>query len=98
MARSDFQVRCETGFLTFVGLSHAEYVTRSAARGVTDYDQPAGQQSIADDPRFAVSPARVFDLDRYAFEDDYGVFKIQASLGEGACALRRVEGDAHWLL
>jgi hypothetical protein len=28
-------------------------VTRSAAQGVTDYDQLAGQQFIADDPRFA---------------------------------------------
>jgi len=98
LARSDFKVRRETGFLTIIGLSHAEYMARSAARGVTDYDKPTGEHSIANDPRFGVIPTHVLDLDGHAFEDDCSVFEIQAPLGESACALRRVEGDAHQLL
>jgi len=73
-------------------------MARGAARGVTDYDQPPGKQSVADDPRFAVIPARVLDLDRHALKDDCGILEIQTPLGDGARALRRVEGDAHRLL
>ena len=59
LARSDFKVRRETGFLTIVGLSHAEYVARGAARGVTDYDEPPGEQSIARNRRAAQTLAEV---------------------------------------
>ena len=97
-ARSDFKVRRETGFFTIVGLSHAEYVARCTPRGVTDYNETAGQQAVADDAAFAVVPARVFDFDRDALEDERCVFKVQATIGQRLCALGRVEGDAHWLL
>lgn len=39
LARSDFKVWREAGFLTIVGLSHAEYVARSAPWGIADYDK-----------------------------------------------------------
>src|SRR5437773_1196495 len=37
LARSDFKVRREAGFLTVVGLSHAENVARGPSRGVADH-------------------------------------------------------------
>lgn len=39
LARSDFKVRRETGFLTVVGLSHAEDMARSTSGRVSDYDE-----------------------------------------------------------
>ena len=69
MARSDFKARREAGILMVVGLSHAEYVARSASWGVTDDDHSLRQQSIAGNPRLAAIPARVLDLDRRAFDD-----------------------------
>ena len=81
-----------------VGLSHAENVTRCASRRVADDDEAAGQQPVANDAGFAVASARVLDFHRGAFEDDYCVFEIQASISQRACTLGGVEGDAHRLL
>ena len=46
--------------------------------------QPPGQQSIADDPLFAVIPPRVVDLDRNALKDDCDIFEIP-SLARRGC-------------
>ena len=80
MARSDFKVRRETGLFTIVCLSHAEYVTRCTPRGVADYNETPGQQAVANDAAFAVILPRIFDLDRDAFEDDSGIFKVQSAI------------------
>jgi len=53
------------------------------------------QQAEADDASLAVILARVFDLHRNAGKDDCGIREIQAALGAGLVALRRIEGYAH---
>ena len=62
LRRSDFKVRREAGFLTIVSLSHTENVARSASRGVTNYDQTAGQKAVTNDSRFTVVLACVLKL------------------------------------
>ena len=43
-------------------------------------------------------PARVFNLDRNAGENDCGIGKVQAPFRQGLSALGRDPGDAHRLL
>jgi hypothetical protein len=80
LARSDFKVRRETGFFTIVCLSHAEYVSSCAPRGVADYDETAGQQAVTSNATLAVVLAQVLNLDRYAVEDDGRIFEIQPAI------------------
>ena len=54
LGRSDFKVRRETGFLTMVGLSHAENVARSTSRRIADHHQAAREQAVTDDAGFAI--------------------------------------------
>src|SRR5450432_3748416 len=65
-ARSDFEVRCETGLLTGIGLSHAEDVANRATRRVADNHHPAFQGAVANDSSLAIALTSVFDLDRDA--------------------------------
>jgi hypothetical protein len=68
LARSDFKVQRKTGFLTMIGLSHAENMVRSASRRISDHHQAAGKQAVTDDAGLAVVFARVLELDGCAFE------------------------------
>src|SRR6185369_13361781 len=61
--RSDFKVRRETGFLTMVRLSHAEYVAHSTTRCVADYDEAPSEHPVTNDARLTVVLSRIFDLD-----------------------------------
>lgn len=84
--------------LTVICLPHAEDVSVSAARRVTDDYHPAGEHAEKDDSTRTVVPARVFDLDRRPLKDDSSVREIQSALEQGALAFARVEGDAQLLL
>ena len=94
-ARSEPEVRRETGLLTIVCLSHAEDVASRATRGIADYHEPAGQQPEAQDSAFTIVPARILDFDRQALEDNDGVLEIQAPLCERLLALGGIVGYAH---
>jgi hypothetical protein len=98
LAKSDFKVRREAGFFTIVSLSHAEYVARGASLGIADYDEAPEEKTVANDPGLAVFPARVFHLNRGPFEDECGIFEVEATIIERARTLRRIERHAHKLL
>ncbi len=82
LARSDFKIRRETDFFTIVCLSHAEYVTSCASRGVADHDKTAGKHAIANDAALAVVLAQVLNLDGGALEDNGRVPKVQAAISQ----------------
>ena len=94
--RSEPKIRREAGLFTIVGLSHAEYVTVFATRGVADHDNSAVQQAVADDAEFAVILSIINQLDRCAREDEGGILKVQSSLSKGSGALGGVVGDRHY--
>src|SRR5437899_2257015 len=98
LARSDFKVRRKTGFLTMVGLSHAENMARSASRRIADHHQAARNQAVTDDAGLAVMFARVFELDSRAFENNSCIFEVQTAFGKRLRPLDGIEGDAHGLL
>jgi hypothetical protein len=98
LARSDFKVRREAGFLTVIGLSHTENVAGSAPGGVTNHDQTAKQHAVADDSGFTVVFARVLDLHRNALEDSFRVLEVETSVGKCAGTLGRIKGNAPQLL
>jgi len=98
LVRSDFKVRREAGFLTVIGLSHAENVSSCTSYGVADYNQASGEQAVADDPTLSVALARVFDFNCRAVENDGRIFEIQSSIRERTRPLRRIVGNTHWLL
>jgi len=98
LARSDFKVRREGGFLTIVSLSHAENVASRTPQGVADYNEAAGEQAVTNNPALSVVLARVLDLDRSAVENDGRIFEVQTPICERSRSLLRIEGDAHKLL
>jgi hypothetical protein len=75
-ARSDFKVRREALFFTVIGFSHTEDVTTRAPLDVSNHDQASLEMSVTDDPRFAVGFACVFNLNRNASKNCFGVLKI----------------------
>ena len=97
-ARSDFEVRCETGLLTGIGLPHTEDVADRATRRVADDHYSTYQSAVADDSPLTVVPARVFDLDRHACEHKDGIFEVEPAIGKRFLSLGRIEGDTHMLL
>jgi len=98
MARSDFKVRREAGFLTIVGLSLAEYMARGASGGVANHDKATGQPPITDDAGLAIILACVLDFNGGSTEHKRGVFEVEPALSQCRCALGGVEGNAHRLL
>jgi hypothetical protein len=75
-ARSEPKVRCETGLLTIVCLSHAEDVANRATWGVANHYQPARKQAEAENSAFTIVFAFVFDFNRHAPEYRLGVFEV----------------------
>ncbi len=73
-------------------------MTACAALDIPDQYQTPLKMSVADNPRFAVGFARVFNLDRNASENKLGVLEIQASFGQSLSTLGRIEGYSHELL
>jgi len=69
-----------------------------ATRGVANHNDPAVKDAKADDPRLAVIPACVFDLERCARENKCRILEVESTLGKGGCSLPRIECDYHGLL
>src|SRR5450631_48222 len=59
-ARSEFEVRRETGLLTVVGLPHAEDVANRATRRVADDHHSTFQSAVANDPPLTIVLTGVF--------------------------------------
>ncbi len=97
-ARSEPKVRCETGLLTIVCLSHTEDVANRATRGIANYHEPARKQTEAENSAFTIVFALVFDFNRHAFEDYLGVFEVQATFRKCSVALGWVVGDSHLVI
>jgi len=97
-ARSDFKVRRETGLFTGVGLTHAEDVANRTTRRVAHHDDPAAEQSEADDTTLAIVLAKVIDFDGRSSEYELGIFEVEAALDERLLSLGRIVGDAHMVI
>ena len=66
-----------------------------ATRRVAHHDKTFIEQTKADDPRLAIVPALIFNLEGGPREDVSGVFEVQTTLRKGEIALGLVVGDAH---
>jgi len=96
--RSDFKVRRETGFLTMVRLSHAEYVAHSTTRCVADYDEAPSEHPVTNYARLTVVLSRIFDLDSSAFEYHRSILEVESAISDSLGALPPIVGDTHQLL
>jgi hypothetical protein len=97
-ARSEPEERRDTRFLAVIGFPHAKDVAIRATRRVAHPNDPSVKQTEADDSPFAVTPARVLDLESRAGENKCRILKIESALSEGGCSFPSIEGDCHRLL
>jgi len=98
LLKSDFKEQDDARFLTGIGFPHAEYVTGSSARGITDNHQAARQIAEADDSDFTVISAAILNLQGRPLEHMHSVPEIQTSLRQRRASLGWIEGYAHVLL
>jgi hypothetical protein len=85
-------------FFTVIGLSHAEDMTHSATRCVTDDDQATAQKSEADDPQLAVVDSFVLDLSRQAIEDQSSILEVKTAMDQRPVPLGTIVRDTHWII
>ena len=68
-AKSDFKARRDTGLFAFIGFPHAENMAIRATRGIAHHNHPPRQQAVANDARFVVVLAGIFNLKRDTRKD-----------------------------
>jgi len=96
--RSDFKERRDAPFFTAIGFPHTKYVSSTPSRRVSHNHQPGLKVPEADDARFAVVLAGVFDFERRAGKHQRSVLKIEATFLECLAALGRIVSYPHLLL
>jgi hypothetical protein len=97
-ARSEPEEWRDARFLAVIGFPHAEDVAIRATRRVAHHNDPSVKDTKADDSGFAITPARILDLESRAGENKCRILKIESALSKRGFPFPWIEGDCHRLL
>jgi hypothetical protein len=69
-----------------------------ATRRVANHNDPAVEDTKADDSRLAVVPAVILDFKRRTSKNQCRILEVETAFSKGGCPFPRIEGNCHELL